>query len=283
MLLQCLWFTIAIAVDSFQTIVDVNEGVSLLQHRMSKIHNDKASDFFPPLDSGEVLAVGGGGEDALNVQHGRQRLFFPASRTQFPEHKIAFLGDSLTSGMADLCDESDASVAFPAVSCAMLDAECYVFADAGIGMYRSTGRDNTAPMLWDQLSGVSGGQLISWIPDAVVVNVGVNDDVQNPSDPCCKKFRGAYKKWLIHANSQYNSMPTFFLACGPTHTDYCRDVKIVVRKAQRKGIKAVYVEMTDDNSTRATECMNHPGVEGHKYLADKLVETIKEEMGWHSH
>lgn len=215
------------------------------------------------------------------AQQSDERLFFHARRTHNPERKIAFLGDSLMAGFADLCNESDASVAYPAVACETLGAECNVFAAAGMGMYRSAGSTSTAEQFWDLMTHVNGRG--HWFPNAVVVNLGTNDNVKGRHGEvaCGDKYRGEYGEWLSHANEQYNSEATFFLACGPSYMDYCDDVRSVVATAKAQGIKAVFLNMTDDNIARATECMSHPGVDGHKYLADKLTEAVKEQLDWH--
>lgn len=243
------WFVITSAVD---TLLDANEVVSLLQRRVSPQNHVGVSD-----------------------------------RPTFAQHKIAFLGDTIMAGMADLCKGSDAPVAFPTLSCEMLRADCNVFAEAGIGMHRSRGRARvrTAPLLWQQQTiGLweqrSDEHLSPWIPDAIVVNVGVNDNVSNVNSPCRAEFREAYEDWLLRTNIQYNSHPTFFLACGPTHVDYCQDVHAVVEKGQATGIKTVFVDMLDENVARATECMHHPGAGGHAYLAHRLTAVIRKEMAW---
>lgn len=64
---------------------------------------------------------------------------------------------------------------------------------------------NNASSLWD---------FSSWIPDAVVINLGTNDYSTQPSPPQ-NIFEGAYKEFVSIMQKQYSPQTPIFLVCGP--------------------------------------------------------------------
>ncbi len=122
--------------------------------------------------------------------------FLPVSESRL---KLEFLGDSITSGEGAFGCPADtewlsmymcSSRSYSNLIERMMDAECRVLSQGGWGVHVGwdNNRKNTIPSIYDQVCGLSGGgankalggyrenDFERWQPDAVIVNLGTNDD-----------------------------------------------------------------------------------------------------------
>ena len=128
------------------------------------------------------------------------RLLAPVPRAR-AQHKIEFLGDSITAGFDNTCDIPGSPKGFPwsesqikswsAGICNLLDGECHYNAWSGFGMVRNCcGCSTLASDVWTRTLATVGStnksdphgttasnawNFAKWQAEAVVINLGTND------------------------------------------------------------------------------------------------------------
>jgi hypothetical protein len=230
-------------------------------------HMNKSSGM---MDSNYITFHGFSGDSAT------ARLLPPvleASATS--EHKVEFLGDSITAGFDNQCDIPGAPKGMPwsesfskswaTLMCNELGAECHYNAWSGLGMVvnccsgcggwpKCTSVDTFGSDIWTRTLATVGSLNTSdphgttpanewdfskWIPDAVVINLGTNDHLgTNASTAKSKAFVKRYEELVVATSKAYGGSTQFFLACGPMASDYCVEVETVIASVTASGIKA---------------------------------------------
>lgn len=102
--------------------------------------------------------------------------------------KIEFIGNSITCGYGILASDQyqnfsvlteDASKSYASIAADFLGAEAHLISISGKGYYRNVDKTTTGilPESYDKttLDGKSSWNFSTWIPDAVVINLGTND------------------------------------------------------------------------------------------------------------
>jgi len=204
-----------------------------------------------------------------------------------PTRRIEYIGDSLTAGGFLMCNNESYALGFAEQSCEMLQADCHTTAQSGRGL--TTGKDYGSRNIrdyWEDMLWTRGEKwdFSSWIPDAVVVNLGTNDEV-GLSQVVADSYKASYLEWLTHVNEVYESKATFFLACGPMVLDYCPIVEEIIDEASRQGVRASFLNMTGEGLPLARQrnlhmCYKHPNPKGHEFMAKQVVEILREKLGW---
>lgn len=206
-----------------------------------------------------------------------------------PSRRVEYIGDSVTNGAFAMCDEDSYALGFAERSCEMLGADCHATSLTGIGLNRNVDinrrlfKDLWEDTLWSDAD-AGRWDFGSWIPDAVVVNLGTIDNVGD-SQENADAYKVAYLAWLARANEVYKSKPTFFLACGPMKADYCAIVEEVIDEASRQGVKASFIDMMGTELPHSRQhdlhtCLLHPNVDGHAFLAEQVAKAVRSELGW---
>ena len=198
-----------------------------------------------------------------------------AARTQ---HKVEFLGDSITAGFDNQCDVPGApqgpsptfgvesfALSWATLMCNELGAECHYNAWSGLGMVVNCCSgcggwpkcdlvDTFASDVWTRTLATVGSSNTSdphgttpanawdfskWTADAVVINLGTNDHLgTNASTAKAAAYVARYEALVVAASKAYGERTRFFLACGPMATDYCDEVNTVIANVAAAGIKA---------------------------------------------
>ena len=147
------------------------------------------------------------------------------------EHRIEFIGDSITAGMCNLCTSGHPSnytmesfaLSWPTVICETIGAECSTVAISGYGLVSNCcGKTGPVkmPEVWRRTlatrptGGRNAWNFSDWVPDALVVNLGTNDWESGP-----RRHGGyveAYIELIKAAHSYYGDGLNAFLACGPS-------------------------------------------------------------------
>eukprot|EP00966_Prymnesium_polylepis_P243765 5637452-Prymnesium_polylepis.1 len=104
---------------------------------------------------------------------------------------------------------------------------------SGIGMAENCcPGDTIAPDIWkrtlatvdsDDPHGTPASNLwnfSSWTPDAVVINLGTNDNLYNRPE-LLPTYNSTYLQLVLNAGKSYGKQTAFFLACGPMDDTYC--------------------------------------------------------------
>jgi lysophospholipase L1-like esterase len=208
-----------------------------------------------------------------------------------PSRKLEFIGDSITAGFCNLCHQTNATdgvtlesgaLAWPAKICDALDAQCHKTAWSGFGVVRNCcGGDTLMPEIYQRTLATveqSRWDFSSWIPDAVIVNLGTNDHLPNEPAPVDENFVAAYTDMIETAATRYGKNSThFFLACGPMSEAYCNEVKNVLSNVASVGIHASFL---DQRGLIQNACCGHPSVADDERIARKSAAFIKKTLQW---
>ena len=206
--------------------------------------------------------------------------------------KIEFIGDSITSGMANYTkdipcdsgvwyDQHSAWYSYGAITARALGADYHITSESGIGLIHSCcDKKLTMPEIVDNVS--ISKDSIAWNfstfqPDVVTVCLGQNDGIQDSVS-----FTGAYVKLLQSLRGHY---PNAKLVCltSPMADDKLRNV--LTRYIQgvvshcsalgEKNLSAYFFTRQYKNG-----CGFHPDVEDDKLIANELTLWLKTEMNW---
>ena len=204
---------------------------------------------------------------------------------------------------------NDFSVTYAHLLCESLNADCFVEAVSGIGMYRSypdpgPGRNLTMPERYhDTLTGAhglypwrpgkDGG---GWAPHAVVINLGTNDfqPGRETDGAFLAAFVEAYVAFVTQLAEAYAKVaeagrgpPAFFLGVGPMRTTYAAAVREVLRRlagppGQKAptGIEAYFLDLALPEGVELGGCNSHPAAAAQRAMAEKARPVIAQAMGW---
>jgi len=210
------------------------------------------------------------------------------------ERRIEVVGDSITCGFGDLghtpcgftAQTEDETKAYGWLVGEAVNAETHVIAWNGKGLMRNwndpgiTGNFTMTRYWGYTLATVDTSDtwnFASWIPDAVVINLGTNDYATQPNPPQ-DVFVNGYVGFVKRILNNYSSKPPkVFLVCGPMIANPCcqyvQDAATAL-KATYIDMKNILVDPTDIG------CASHPNVSGHQKMANIAIPAIKKEMNW---
>ena len=212
-----------------------------------------------------------------------------------PQRRIEFIGDSITAGYCNLCEQFPAVKnaaaeshfdSWPAAVARIVSAEFHSVAWSGYGIVNNCcGGSTHMPAVYSRaLSSDSGSvwSLSDWIPDAVVINLGTNDVGSGAYDEAA--FVSAYTKLCLDIVGGYGPSTALFLACGPMTDKYCGGVRgtveAVAAAAASSGMSLV-VQMLDQTRLGiANSCCGHPSASEDAILAMHAAEQIMQSLGW---
>lgn len=223
-----------------------------------------------------------------------------------PKRKIEIIGDSISVGygLDGVLPCTDSAVlqnnpkTYGAVAARALDADYSVVAWSGKGLirnYASTPPDTLPPMpvMYTRYGANDIDNSFtfpsSWVPDAVVINLGTNDfsylNVRPPVDP--EDLINALVKLVKSIHSYYPAAQFFFVSSPmlndnyPTSADAQKSTHLKVLKdsIQRLcGVKAHIVDWPAQGPE--VGCDYHPTAATHAQGAALLEEAIKSALGW---
>jgi lysophospholipase L1-like esterase len=207
--------------------------------------------------------------------------------------RIEFVGDSITAGFGNegttpTCPFSAATeneyATYGAITARGLDAEHVTIAWSGKTI------DGMAQLYERTLPARSGSHwdFARWVPDAVVINLGVNDffqgDVRQPV------FTTAYVSLIGRIRSHY---PRALIVCalGPMLADTYPAGALNLTRARRflrasidavhaKGDARVSFVEFPPQDPMTSGCGFHPDVRTHEQMAQQLIAQLKSELGW---
>ena len=207
-----------------------------------------------------------------------------------PKRKLEFLGDSITAGFCNLCHRSNetgvnlesGALSWPNMICDMLGAQCHKIAWSGFGMVRNCcGGDTYMPAVYQRtIASVEEirWDFSSWVPDAVVINLGTNDLLPPEPDPVDEEFVNTYIDLVMNTAHKYDFNRThFFLACGPMSEHYCPEVSAVIKNVTSAGVLASFL---DQRQLIKSPCCGHPSVSDDIRIANSGAAFIKDTLHW---
>jgi hypothetical protein len=175
---------------------------------------------------------------------------------------------------------------FGAIAARRLGADYHVVAVSGQGVVRNAADPEPVSAepfpaqygreLWNDPA--SRWSFSSWVPDAVIVDLGLNDHTTDPRPPP-GVFQAGYAAFLARLRSYYPDAHIFCVdVAGWPHFSHL--VEEVVDAARRRGDTKVSFTAIPSFPLREMGCDWHPRVEGHHAIADVLTPVIASTLGW---
>jgi hypothetical protein len=213
-----------------------------------------------------------------------------------PDRRLEIIGDSTTcgygaDGKSATCNATPANenydVAYGAVAARAVGADLITVAWTAKGMYRNFAGDmnETMPVLYGRTLGVDPAiawDYSSWIPHAVVINLGDNDFQQgDPGMPFVttytafvKRLRGYYPQALI------------ICAVGPKLTDphlsrarqYVMGIVSALKAAG--DAKVDFLELPQAAPGEGIGCGGHASPPTHQHMGETHAAELKANHGW---
>ena len=217
-----------------------------------------------------------------------------------PVHRIEVIGDSITCGYGDECDNASENftpatengyLAYGPLTARALGADVHVVAWSGKGMYVNLDgtMTETVPILWERTiptDPTSTWNPSFWIPDAVVINLGTND-YGTGTDPSAG-FESTYLAFVTHLKSVYPNVYVFAcvgpMLADPDYTDAKTAITNVIAALSEGGDPRMQlVEFpTEDCGTDGSNCgcAYHPKLAEHQTMATILEGAMHAALGW---
>jgi lysophospholipase L1-like esterase len=204
--------------------------------------------------------------------------------------RLEVVGDSITCGYGVEADgpsvpfsaaTENHALTFAALTTRALDAEAITVAWSGKGMYRNYdgARHETIPTLYDRV--LAGRPLplwdfTSWVPDAVIINLGTNDF--GPGDPG-PGFGEAYRAFVRQVRGHY---PRALILCtfGPvmSRDQVDRARAYLAPTLEQAGIDVLEFPRQDGSIGYGSDW--HPSAETHRRMADQLTAELRRRLSW---
>ncbi|MBR3472067.1 MAG: lipase [Prevotella sp.] len=219
---------------------------------------------------------------------------------RLPRHNIEFIGNSITCGLGNEGDNSDKKhtyakqnqyYTYAAIASRELDAQCWVVARSGMGIYRNTlgnpkgDAKNLQAYYPYTLFGTDGER---WdfrrnTPDVVCINLGTNDTT-NPSYDV-SLLAAAYVRFIHTIRSHYPKAKIVLLTGTMVRGKRLEDIQTAQRQAmtelEKKGEHLVWrFDFTPDDGSLGYGMFKHPNVARNRKMASELVPFLKKLMNW---
>ena len=223
-----------------------------------------------------------------------------ASLRSAPDRRIEFIGDSITAGYGSegkspTCTFSAATenveLTYAAMAAKELGAGYTIVAVSGVGIvrnYNTADKMSPGTMLtyYDLTTTDRDSQewdFNSWVPDAVVINLGTNDFSTAPH-PAGEVFLQGYTELIIKVRNRYPDAHIFAIA-GPIMVDPAEDTIRSVVTQMREILdddRVHFVKIENNLELSGTDygCDWHPNASGHRKIAEQLIPRIREELNW---
>ncbi len=216
------------------------------------------------------------------------------------KRRIAFIGDSISAGYGNEGASSDcrwsaaledASRAFPKVAADLLDAEAFVTAWSGKGVYQNYDARDLRPMPQLFYLAIPTDERPVGLPTrprphAVVIALGSNDFAREK--PARASFVAAYRNLLAMVRARASGAPVFSMV-SPTLTENhphagARSTLIrwLTQLESEERAAGRSLTVVEQRAVRAEGqgCDFHPNVVTHARLGRELAEVIREQLGW---
>jgi lysophospholipase L1-like esterase len=234
-------------------------------------------------------------------------LLPPTKPSALPQRKIEVLGDSITCGAGVLgengaCnftfDTQDYFSTYTALLAQHFNAQVNVICWSGKGLVRNYNASQHAcytcpdampayfPYTLDILNDSSTQwNFSSYQPDVLIINLGVNDfDPQNPTPALAEdQFKLNYENLIEDIYTKYyNGNVHVLLACrvGNTLSGPCNLIAEIAESAATRNPRVQFVNLTTNEPDSTLGCEGHPGMVGHRMMADLLIAKVGPTTGW---
>jgi lysophospholipase L1-like esterase len=214
-----------------------------------------------------------------------------------PDRRIEVVGDSISAGYG--IEGADQSCSFSAdtenhyltyesVAARDLGADLITLAWSGIGMVRNSGGDTTEPRMPERYLLTmpdfpnSAWNFASWVPHAVVINLGTNDfSTGDPGQP----FVDAYVKFVTDMRGRYPATQIYLATSPmlgePDHGTQKAHLQTVIALRVGQGdTKIKLLDFSTQDMADGLGCDWHPNVTTNQKMAAVMSAAIKSDLGW---
>ena len=220
---------------------------------------------------------------------------------QLPERKIEFIGNSITCSLgieypepgnpkSSFANENQ-YYSYEAIACRELNAQCFVVARSGIGVYRNSGGKpagdkDVLPAYYPYTHFQLGGDrwdFSRFTPDVVCINLGTND-TSNPSYSVDLLAKG-YDNFLKTIRGNYPNAKIVLLTgtmrVGQRLADMKTAQKRAIEWANQRGDNDIYrLDFTPADGSLGYGQYKHPSARQHQQMARELIPFLKKIMNW---
>jgi len=217
---------------------------------------------------------------------------FAAARAK--SRTLEWVGDSLTAGFGSRgatppCAATQFTSSnyhsYSRLACDALDAECSVIAVSGKGMFANCCDDEEKlPGYFLQTMGNEVDAKtwdFSFIPDALVINAGTNDEGKNNGTKAWSDaFEATFVAFVQDAlGARYKRKMPVLLVQGPSLDERLyASLQRVLATLVATGVDAHYVSAVV--TAPADGCAGHPGAVNHVLMAQSFVKAAGAILGW---
>lgn len=218
-----------------------------------------------------------------------------------PTHKIEYIGDSFmvgygnehhsnsTGGNTEYVEKTNTYLGFPSVSARTLGVEYQINAYSGLGVINDCNGSTTniLPNFYNytlQSSKSGSWNFSSWIPDIVVIGLGINDFNGGAS---AADYEAAYHNFINRIRTNYNNHPYFIILTTSVyqHPEALTSGEAIVSKQQADGHKVFLFnyEYNDLGFSSWSALHWHPYIDEHAAIGNALAARINEIIaseGW---
>jgi lysophospholipase L1-like esterase len=213
--------------------------------------------------------------------------------------RLLVIGDSITCGYGDegtsaTCQftpsTENASKSYGLVVADKLQADASIIAWSGKGISRNndgTTAQTMATLYARTLPGHADSNFdaSSFVPDAVVIDLGTNDFVSGVPDQA--GFVQAYSTLVQQIRQQYPNAH-IFCALGPMLSDFYPQGQMQLSTArayiqqvvQSADSKTHFLEFATEDTDTGAGCAYHPNVATHAAMAAQLEQALSQTLGW---
>ncbi len=208
------------------------------------------------------------------------------------ERAIELIGDSISAGSGNEGKNGDPSIAehennflaYGSVAARRLNAELHTIAVSGIGIVANYGNDrvNTMPAQYARANALHDEpkwDVRSRVPDAIVINLGTNDNGNAIEE---EEFLDKYGEFAASLRESYPDAH-IFLSVGPFNVLPTKErVLTLFGRLRQAGDDKIHYLMYEPANTARDGLgeTGHPTVATHARMADDLVRQLQETMGW---
>lgn len=198
-----------------------------------------------------------------------------------PSRKMEIIGDSWTAGEAVGWTQGsswdlkfyNATLTYGRMTSRAFHAEDKIIARGGCGMAKSLSGDAVMPVRYTEIvcDGTAKWDFASWIPDVVVIFLGINDYNSGATET---DFKTAYKSFIDTVRSRYKN-PNL-----PIVLANCADRVPANIPALAQSFTKVYTFTIPFLYNQARTMYQHPDVSQERQMADALIPVVKQATGW---
>lgn len=221
-----------------------------------------------------------------------------------PVRKLEFFGDSLTCGVGITATQQtgegdsmseDGTATYAGIAARFFNAQYNVFAGGGRGLYKSPyyADDET---IYDLYKHVDFGNASEWdfssyVPDAVVINLGTNDSnyvnincrTEQEKSDFYDGYKARYEQFIKELHALYpdaHIVVVYNMAAGENSYLHRGFEEFIDGLAVSEGLPLTVLKFAAMQDDPGAIMLDHPGLITHQKCGDMLVEHLKEILGW---